>query len=212
MASGPGRALIRAEDLYDDLDVDERASTAVLCLETRDAAAGRRSRPTWPSAPGVGAGRPHAALRADGEPRRRRPGRRARRRDRAAQAARARLRRPARGERLRDLPAAAGGAQTTRRRSGARTTRSSTAARSSSPSTRPTTSSRRSSSACPPPPRSDYGEPFGKVLEDGGLGLLQDRSAAVQPGRGAARERRERAVVPRRRASSSTSLERSFRG
>jgi methenyltetrahydromethanopterin cyclohydrolase len=37
MASGPGRALIRAEDLYEDLDVDERASTAVLCLETRDA-------------------------------------------------------------------------------------------------------------------------------------------------------------------------------
>jgi methenyltetrahydromethanopterin cyclohydrolase len=37
MASGPGRALVRAEDLYDDLDVDERASTAVLCLETRDA-------------------------------------------------------------------------------------------------------------------------------------------------------------------------------
>ena len=36
MGSGPGRALIRAEDLYDDLDVDERASTAVLCLETRD--------------------------------------------------------------------------------------------------------------------------------------------------------------------------------
>jgi methenyltetrahydromethanopterin cyclohydrolase len=36
MASGPGRALIRAEDLYDDLDVEERASTAVLCLETRD--------------------------------------------------------------------------------------------------------------------------------------------------------------------------------
>jgi methenyltetrahydromethanopterin cyclohydrolase len=36
MASGPGRALIRAEDLYDDLDVDERARTAVLCLETRD--------------------------------------------------------------------------------------------------------------------------------------------------------------------------------
>jgi methenyltetrahydromethanopterin cyclohydrolase len=36
MASGPGRALIRAEDLYDDLDVDERASTAVLTLETGD--------------------------------------------------------------------------------------------------------------------------------------------------------------------------------
>jgi methenyltetrahydromethanopterin cyclohydrolase len=32
MASGPGRALIRAEDLYDDLEVDERARHAVLCL------------------------------------------------------------------------------------------------------------------------------------------------------------------------------------
>ncbi len=36
MASGPGRALIRAEELYDDLDVDEQASAAVLCLETRE--------------------------------------------------------------------------------------------------------------------------------------------------------------------------------
>jgi methenyltetrahydromethanopterin cyclohydrolase len=36
MASGPGRALIRAEDLYDDLDVDERAQSAVLCLEARE--------------------------------------------------------------------------------------------------------------------------------------------------------------------------------
>jgi methenyltetrahydromethanopterin cyclohydrolase len=37
MASGPGRALIRAEDLYDDLEVDEQSTSAVLCLETRDA-------------------------------------------------------------------------------------------------------------------------------------------------------------------------------
>ena len=36
MASGPGRALVRAEELYDDLDVDESARAAVLCLETRD--------------------------------------------------------------------------------------------------------------------------------------------------------------------------------
>ena len=36
MGSGPGRALIRAEDLYDDLDWDERAGAALLCLETRD--------------------------------------------------------------------------------------------------------------------------------------------------------------------------------
>src|SRR3954468_12296753 len=37
MGSGPGRALIRAEELYDDLDWDEDASAAVLCLETREA-------------------------------------------------------------------------------------------------------------------------------------------------------------------------------
>jgi methenyltetrahydromethanopterin cyclohydrolase len=36
MGSGPGRALIRAEELYDDLDWDERASAAVLCLEARE--------------------------------------------------------------------------------------------------------------------------------------------------------------------------------
>jgi methenyltetrahydromethanopterin cyclohydrolase len=36
MASGPGRALIRAEELYDDLEVDERSRAAVLCLETRE--------------------------------------------------------------------------------------------------------------------------------------------------------------------------------
>jgi methenyltetrahydromethanopterin cyclohydrolase len=35
MGSGPGRALIRAEELYDDLGWDEQASAAVLCLETR---------------------------------------------------------------------------------------------------------------------------------------------------------------------------------
>jgi methenyltetrahydromethanopterin cyclohydrolase len=36
MASGPGRALVRAEELYDDLDVDEQAGGVVLCLEARD--------------------------------------------------------------------------------------------------------------------------------------------------------------------------------
>jgi methenyltetrahydromethanopterin cyclohydrolase len=35
MGSGPGRALIRAEELYDDLGWDEHADAAVLCLETR---------------------------------------------------------------------------------------------------------------------------------------------------------------------------------
>jgi methenyltetrahydromethanopterin cyclohydrolase len=36
MGSGPARALIRAEELYDDLEWDEQASVAVLCLETRE--------------------------------------------------------------------------------------------------------------------------------------------------------------------------------
>jgi methenyltetrahydromethanopterin cyclohydrolase len=36
MGSGPARALIRAEELYDELDWDEHASAAVLCLETRE--------------------------------------------------------------------------------------------------------------------------------------------------------------------------------
>ena len=36
MGSGPGRALIRAEELYDDLDWEEHAGGAVLCLETRE--------------------------------------------------------------------------------------------------------------------------------------------------------------------------------
>jgi methenyltetrahydromethanopterin cyclohydrolase len=35
MGSGPARALIRAEELYDDLDWDEHADAAILCLETR---------------------------------------------------------------------------------------------------------------------------------------------------------------------------------
>lgn len=35
MASGPGRALARAEDLYDELSWREAAGRAVLCLETR---------------------------------------------------------------------------------------------------------------------------------------------------------------------------------
>src|SRR4051794_5274930 len=36
MGSGPARALIRAEELYDDLDWEEQANDAVLCLETRE--------------------------------------------------------------------------------------------------------------------------------------------------------------------------------
>jgi methenyltetrahydromethanopterin cyclohydrolase len=36
MASGPGRALARAEDLFDELTWREQANEAVLCLETRE--------------------------------------------------------------------------------------------------------------------------------------------------------------------------------
>jgi methenyltetrahydromethanopterin cyclohydrolase len=37
MASGPGRALARAEDLFEELSWQERSDRAVLCLETRQA-------------------------------------------------------------------------------------------------------------------------------------------------------------------------------
>jgi methenyltetrahydromethanopterin cyclohydrolase len=37
MGSGPARALIRAEDVYEDLDWSEQAGVAVLCLETSKA-------------------------------------------------------------------------------------------------------------------------------------------------------------------------------
>ena len=36
MGSGPARALIRAEELYDELGWEEQANGAVLCLETRE--------------------------------------------------------------------------------------------------------------------------------------------------------------------------------
>src|SRR3954463_10475016 len=36
MASGPGRALVRAEELYDDLDLDEEAGSAVFGREARE--------------------------------------------------------------------------------------------------------------------------------------------------------------------------------
>ena len=50
MASGPGRALIRAEDLYDDLEVDERARTR-CCASRRVTLRRRRSPTSWPSGP-----------------------------------------------------------------------------------------------------------------------------------------------------------------
>ena len=86
MGSGPGRALIRAEELYDDLDWDERSSAAVLCLETREpppaAVAGFVAERAGVDALGA-----DAADGADGERDRRRADRGAGRRDRAAQAA-----------------------------------------------------------------------------------------------------------------------------
>ena len=51
MASGPGRALIRAEDLYDDLEVDERARTRGAVPRDARRAAGARSPATWPRTP-----------------------------------------------------------------------------------------------------------------------------------------------------------------
>ena len=192
MGSGPGRALIRAEDLYDDLDWDEHASAAVLCLETREP-------PPAEVADFVARARRRAALGADaadgadGERGRRRADRGAGRRDRAAQAPRARLRRAARRRAASAAARCRRWRATTWRRSGAPTTPCSTAARSTSPS-RPTTTTRCATlvERLPASASSDYGEPFGKVLEGRGLRLLRDRPAAVQPRADQAHERRER--------------------
>ena len=107
------------------------------------------------------------------------------------------LRRPARGERLRDLPAAAGGED---RSGGDR------AHERRGPLRRPgrahrRRARRRARGARRAPALLRVGGLRRAVRQDprgGGLGLLRDRSAAVQPGRGAARERRERTVLPRR--------------
>ena len=189
MASGPGRALIRAEDLYDDLDVDERADTrGPLPGDARRAARGARG--LRGRARRRRARRPHAAVRADREPRRRRADRGARRRDRAAQAARARLRRAPRGERL------SGAARCRRWRSKDPTAIGRTndavlyGGQVELTVDAPDDELERAR-------RAPAGLGVGRLrravrqgARGGGLGLLQDRPAAVQPGRGAAGERR----------------------
>ena len=166
MGSGPGRALIRAEDLYDDLDWDEHASAAVLCLETREPPPAEVADFVAQRA-GVRALGADPADGADGERGRRRADRGAGRRDRAAQAPRARLRRAARRRRLRQLPAAAGGG---RRHGGARAHQRRRALRRPGP---PHRRGRDDDDALrdlverlPASASSDYGEPFGKVLKD----------------------------------------------
>ena len=108
MGSGPLRAKARVEkELFAKLGYAEDVSRGVLVLETRtlptdDVAA-------WVARKaGVPAERHHVRRRADGQPRRRRPDRRAFRRDRAPQDGHARFRRQARGERDGHRAAAAG--------------------------------------------------------------------------------------------------------
>ena len=151
MASGPGRALIRAEDLYDDLDVDEHANTAVLCLEARDAPPDALAAYVAERA-GVEPGEltllfaPTASLAGGVQIA-----------ARIVETALHKLheldfdvRRVVSGFGTCPLPPVA---KTDPEAIGRTNDASSTAARSSSPSTRPTTSSRRSSTGCPPPRR-----------------------------------------------------------
>ena len=203
MASGPGRALIRAEELYDDLDVDERASTAVLCLETRDeppdelaAYVAERAgvapsdltllfAPTASLAGGVQVAARivetalHKLHEIDFDVRRVVSGFG-----------------PARCRRWRGND---GGGDRAHERRG--------------PLRRPGRAHRRRARRRA---RGDRRARAGVRVEgprravrqgprEGGLGLLQDRSAALQPGRGPPRERRERADLPRRAAWTRTS-------
>ncbi len=192
MASGPGRALIRAEELYDDLDVDERASTAVLCLETRDAPPDALAAYVAERA-GVAPGdltllfAPTASLAGGVQIA-----------ARVVETALHKLheldfdvRRVVSGFGSCPLPPVA---RTDPRGDRAHERRD--ALRRPGRADRrwlPTTSSRRSSSRLPSSASEDHGEPFGEVLEARGLGLLRDRPAAFQPRRGPPRQRRERA-------------------
>ena len=176
----------------------------MLCLEAREPPPDALADYVAERA-GVGARRPHAAVRADREPRRRRADRRPRGRDGAAQAARARVRRPPRGQRRSAAARCRRSRARTRRRSGARTTPCSTAARSSCSSRATDDELAELVPRLPASASEDFGEPFGKVLEAAELGLLRDRSAALQPRRGAPRQRGQRARLPRRRRGRPTS-------
>ena len=212
MASGPGRALIRAEDLYDDLDVDERARPRRPVPGDARRAARASSPPTWPSAPASTPAdltllfAPTASLAGGVQIA-----------ARVVETALHKLhelefdvRRVVSGFGTCPLPPVA--RRRPARRSGARTTRSSTAARSSSPSTRPTTSSRRSSSACRPRRRTTTASRSARCSRHADWDFYkidpllfspaEVRLVSVESGR----------VVPRRRRGRSTSLERSFRG
>ena len=115
---------------------------------------------------GVDAGRPHVPVRADREPRRRRADRRARGRDRAAQAARARVRRPAACvSGFGTLPAAAGRAQGPGRDRPHQRRRALRRPVELHRRRRRTTSSPSSSPRLPSSASDDFGEPFGKLLE-----------------------------------------------
>ena len=201
MGSGPARALIRAEELYDDLGWDERASAAVLCLETREP-------PPAAVADFVAerAGVPPSALTladgADGEHHRQRADRGARRRDRAAQAPRARLRRAARRRGLRQLPAAAGGG---RRHGGARAHQRRRALRRPGPAHRGRRRRRAARARRAPPRLGLLG--LRRAVRQGVQGrrvrLLQDRPAALQPGADQAHERRAAGAASRPARSTS---------
>ena len=152
MASGPGRALARAEDLFEELAWREQADRAVLCLETRPGSAGGGRREGGGALRRRGV-RGHVPDRADRLGLRLGPDQRPRGRDRAAQAARAR-RRPGPGPpRLGLLPDRSGGQERPggdrpdQRRGAVRRHRSSV------DRGRPTTRSPSSRGGCPRPPR-----------------------------------------------------------
>ena len=95
-----------------------------------------------------------------------RPGRRARRRDRAAQAARDRVRRAARGERLRDLPAAAGRAHDDGEAIGRTNDAVLYGGQVELTVDAPDEELEAIVERLPSSASKDHGEPFGKVLED----------------------------------------------
>ena len=209
MASGPGRALARAEDLFEELAWREQADRAVLCLETRQDPPAeiveKVAQTLWRS--GVCGHVPDRAdrlgvrLGADLGPRGR---------DRAAQAARAR-RRPRAGcatagaaARSHPWPERSGGDRTHQRRGAVRRRPSTCGSRPptrrspTSPSgcpRRPRTRSARRSGSCSPPPTGTSTTSIRMLFSPAAVTLTSTESGRAHHGGGLAPEVLERSFT-----------------
>ena len=198
MASGPGRALARAEDLFDELAWREQADRAVLCLETRQDPPAEIVEKVAERC-GVAGVRGHVPDRAHRLGMRLGADLGPRGRDRAAQAARARRRPGPRAQRLGLLPDRAGG-QGRPGRDRADQRRGAVRRHRASVDRGRGRRGRRAGAAAALVRLGRVRHAVRGAARGRRLELLRHRSDAVQPRRGHADQHGVRARAPRRRA------------